>query len=197
MICQDHTKGQRLLFTQASYVTLLYVDRKDRWRTRGRSCLHLSLSLSYWHSCPLLFVHAISYPSPSSLSAKSYAHTQGRQSSTNQGLALLKAHLLSSGLGSQCSELQMTKILFLSHPDCVDFVMEAWANSYNALYDSGICLIMVHVDQFTYFCHDFARSFYYFSLKCWTVFKNCIQPIQLFLEVIYVVVVLNPELLFS
>lgn len=45
----------------------------------------------------------------------------------------------------------MTKILFLSHPDCVDFAMEAWANPYNALYDSGICLIMVHVDRFIFF----------------------------------------------
>lgn len=64
------------------------------------------------------------HPHPLSLQ-KSYAHTQGRQSSTNQGVALLKARLLSSDLGSQCSELQMTKILFLSHSDCVDFVMGA------------------------------------------------------------------------
>ena len=64
------------------------------------------------------------YPHPLSLQM-SYAHTQGRQSSTNHGVALLKAQLLSSGLGSQCSELQMTKILFLSHSDCLDFVMKA------------------------------------------------------------------------
>lgn len=139
-------KGQRLLFIQASYITVLYVDR---WLTRGRSlCLF---------STGILVLSKMSMPShihphPLSLSLqKSYAHTQGRQSSTNKRVALLKAWLLSSDLGSQCSELQMTKILFLSHSDCVDFVMGAWVNSYNAMYDAGICLIMVHVDRFIFF----------------------------------------------
>lgn len=66
IVCQEHTKGQR---SKAVIHSGFLHNSTLCWQVTYKR--KISLSLFYWHSCPLQDVHAFSYPSPPSpLSAK-------------------------------------------------------------------------------------------------------------------------------